>query len=241
MELFIHKFVSVSNKKILDRNCSEIYFAGTNLGFPFADNDDHIGIDSKYSVELKDIKAEIDSISKISKTIMIKGGEPCLQSLGIKSLAMHIKSNGLFLGIETYGTKPGVIKNLIDEKLVDIITLKLYCPLINAWMKKLNKGSLLDDFGNIIADIKRTIGILQKAKIKINVRTIIVPMLLYKKSDIESIARSISKINNCTLNLISFFPENCKKNLAHIKEPSKEFMERLKKDISEKYPLLKVK
>lgn len=241
MELFIHKFVTISDKKIFGNNSSEIHFVGTNLHFPFVNNDENLGLESKYSVNLKDIKQEIDSIRNVSKTIIVKNGEPCIQSLGLKTIARYVKQRNLFFGLETYGTKPSLVKELIDNKLVDLIILKAYFPLQNSWLKKINKSSLREDFDDVIESVKKTIRMLQDAKIKINARTIIVPSLLYKKAEINSIAKSLVKINNVTYKLVPFKPDNCSKMLMNIKEPSSDFMNDIKNELKASFPSLRVK
>ena len=60
----------------------------------------------------------------------------------------------MLFGLETYGTKPGVIKYLIENGLVDFVVLKIYSPLMSLWLKKINKSSLKTDYSDIIDNIK---------------------------------------------------------------------------------------
>ena len=162
-------------------------------------------------------------------------------SFSLKRLAKHIKDNNLLLGLETYGTKPAMIKYLLDNKLVDIITLKLYMPLLDSWFKKMNKCSLLEDYKEMIGNIRKTIEMLQRAKVKVNVKTIIIPSLLYKKSDIDCIARQAVRIKNCIFELVPFQAENCNKYFMNIKKPSNDFMDEITDYIMKKHPTLRVK
>lgn len=240
MDLFIHKFVTISPRKVLGKNCSEIHFAGTTFSLGFLPEEENISMDSKYAINIKEIKTEIDAVKKTSKTIIIKNGEPCIQQLGLKSLAEHIKKEGFYLMLETYGTKPGVLRDMINNKLVDSVILKLYFPLQSPWLEKMSKESLLNR-EELIENIKKTIELLRKSKVNVHIKTIVVPSLIYKKSDICKIARAVKDIPNCMFELMPFNPEGCNKYFMHIKTPSEEFMEETKQGIREMYPALQVR
>jgi pyruvate-formate lyase-activating enzyme len=241
MELFASKFVTISSKKILGRNCSELHFVGTNLQYNFLNNEENTQMDSKYSMLLKDIKNELDCVKKVSKTLIIKNGEPFLQSSALRSIARHAKDNNMLVSVETYGTKPGALRQAINENLIDIITLKIYSPLSETWFKRMNRSSLLTNHSELIANIKESIKILSSTKIKVNIRTIIISSLLYKKNDIQSICKQISKINNCTYELIELHADDAGKMYTNIKGPGKEYMEELKHEIQSKFHGLHVK
>ena len=241
MNIFIHKFVTISPKKILGKNCSEIHFAGTNLFIPFLSNEENCNLESKYSVNIKDIKSEIDAVKKTSKIIIIIGGEPCLQQLGLKSLCKYIKQQGLFIALESYGTKPLVIKHLLDNKLIDIITLKLYFPLRISWMNKINRGTLLDNNKEIIENIKKTIELLKKIKVNTRIKTYVVPSFIYRKEDILRIAREIKDIRKCVFELIPFKGSIGNKFFSSVKAPNDEFLDELRQCVTENYPNLQIK
>jgi pyruvate formate lyase activating enzyme len=240
MDVFIHKFISVTPKKILGKNCSELYFAGTNLNISFLSNEQNSNLDSKYSMNLKDIKSEINTVKKTSKTIIIKNGEPCLQGLSLKSLAHHIKQQGFFLAIETYGTKPNIIRHMIENKLVDIIILKLYFPLLSTWVKKVSNERLLNNHVDLIKNIKETINILKTAKVNVRVKTIIIPSLIYRKEDILRIAGYIKDIKNCKYELIPFNPNNSSKTHSKLKRPNEDFINELRDYVKKEFPMLNV-
>jgi len=241
MELYVSKFITISSKKVLGNNSSEIHFVGSNLCFPFVDDEENLTMESKYSVDIKHIKSEIDSVKNISKTMLIKNGEPCLQSLGLKTLAKYLKEKGFFVALETYGTKPNLIESMINNKLVDVVTLKLYTPLQDNWLKKLNKCSLKTDYKDIIENIKKTIKIMGESKIKVNVRTIVVPSLVYRKSDLNSIVKNVIGINNFTYELVAFDPTKCGKVYSKVNAPTEDFMNEMKLDLEQKFPSLRIR
>lgn len=60
--------------------------------------------------------------------VVISGGEPTLQEDLIRFMA-DIKALGYKTKLDTNGTRPEVIKELIDKKLVDFIAMDLKAPL----------------------------------------------------------------------------------------------------------------
>lgn len=60
--------------------------------------------------------------------VVISGGEPTLQEDLVRFLT-QIKALGYQIKIDTNGTRPDVLKELIDKKLVDFIAMDLKAPL----------------------------------------------------------------------------------------------------------------
>ena len=60
--------------------------------------------------------------------VVISGGEPTLQSDLVPFMA-SIKALGYKIKLDTNGTRPDVLKELIDKKLVDFIAMDLKAPL----------------------------------------------------------------------------------------------------------------
>ena len=81
---------------------------------------------------------------------------------------------------------------------------------------------------------------MENSKIKVNVRTILVPSVIYRKSDIYSIAKTVSKINGVTYELLPFKPIQTSK-FKNVKQPGDEFVEEIKNHIHLKFPNLRIK
>lgn len=60
--------------------------------------------------------------------VVISGGEPTLQADLVRFMA-DIKALGYQTKLDTNGTRPDVLKELIDKKLVDFIAMDLKAPL----------------------------------------------------------------------------------------------------------------
>lgn len=60
--------------------------------------------------------------------VVITGGEPTLQE-GLLPFMREIKALGYLIKLDTNGTKPDIIQEAIDQKLVDFIAMDLKAPL----------------------------------------------------------------------------------------------------------------
>ena len=60
--------------------------------------------------------------------VVVTGGEPCLQS-GLKDFIKKIKNLGFLVKLDSNGSFPAVIENLLNEKLIDYIAMDIKAPL----------------------------------------------------------------------------------------------------------------
>jgi pyruvate formate lyase activating enzyme len=113
--------------------------------------------------------------------VVITGGEPTIHD-DLAPFIKKIKKIKFAVKLDTNGSNPQVIKNLLDEKLLDFIAMDIKAPL--------------EKYKNIIkmpvnADsIKESIRLILKAKIPYEFRTTIVQSQLEEK-DILQIAKLI--------------------------------------------------
>ena len=94
----------------------------------------------------------------------------------------RIKEIGYLIKIDTNGSHPEVLENLIDRKLVDYIAMDIKAPL--GKYRKLTKSNINPD------KISRSIELIMNSGIEYEFRTTVVESLL-KKRDLEKIASLI--------------------------------------------------
>ncbi|MFT4304231.1 MAG: hypothetical protein ACMXYG_06715 [Candidatus Woesearchaeota archaeon] len=230
MDVYLHKLITISNRKLFGKICSEIHLIGTNLDIPFINKEENLKIDSKYSINIKEIKSEIDILRKVAKTIIFRNGEPFLQRIALKNLVQYAKQKGMYIAIETYGTSPNLIKELIDKKLVDMIILKAYFPLNELWLQKICRSRLISNYKDIISQIKNTITILENSKINVQAKTCIVDGIIANKNDVSKIINPLSKIRNLKYEII-----NLSNNINN------DQIEEIKNHITNKFKNIKIK
>lgn len=157
-----------------------IWTVGCNFNCPFCYNKDLVkGNITEISED--EVISFLDKRKKMLDGLVISGGEPLLQK-DIKNFCKKVKKLGYLVKIDTNGTFPDKLKELIDEKLVDYIAMDIKAPA-----KKYEKlaGKKVD-----IKKIQKSIGIIQKSGVDYEFKTTFVPELL-KKEDIIEIAKEL--------------------------------------------------
>ena len=131
-------------------------------------------------------------------SVCIGGGEPSVHH-DLRDFCRKIKDLDYFIKLDTNGSYPQMLKNLIDQKLVDYIALDVKAPpekYIQAigMENKMVLGKKQSDFWlkKIVENIEKSINLLKQEQIDSEFRTTIVPGLL-KKQDILEIVKWISQ------------------------------------------------
>lgn len=118
--------------------------------------------------------------------VCLCGGEPTVYP-DLPEFAKKIKDLGYQIKLDTNGSNPKILEKLIKDGLVDYIAMDIKAP------KDKYKEIIgnVQNFGEIIENIEKSINILKESKIDYEFRTTVVPILL-QKDDILKIARWIS-------------------------------------------------
>jgi len=129
--------------------------------------------------------------------VCIGGGEPSMNQ-DLPDFCRKIKNLDYFIKLDTNGSHPKMLKNLIDQKLVDYIALDIKAPpekyiQIIGMQNKMVLGKEQSDFWlkKIVENIEKSINLVRQGQIDSEFRTTIVPGLL-KKQDILKIAKWLS-------------------------------------------------
>jgi pyruvate formate lyase activating enzyme len=106
--------------------CCTVFTGGCNMRCPFCHNAPLVlGNDfEKQHDEWDEIIQFLRTRTKLLDAVCISGGEPTLQK-GLKSRISEIKTLGFLVKLDTNGTNPRVIKELVDANLVDYIAVDI--------------------------------------------------------------------------------------------------------------------
>ena len=113
--------------------------------------------------------------------IVITGGEPTIHK-NLPEFIKKIKKLGFNIKLDTNGTNPEMLKNLIDEKLIDYIAMDV--------KGSLEKYAIITKVQPNIDDIKKSIKIIMQSGLPYEFRTTAVPELVDIK-DIKKIGKLI--------------------------------------------------
>jgi pyruvate formate lyase activating enzyme len=125
--------------------------------------------------------------------VCITGGEPTLQE-DLADFCRKVKAHGVAVKLDTNGTNPQLVQQLIDEGLIDYVAMDIKAPLEGTKYSRLAGVTLNGSLG----DIKKTVDIVIKSGVDHEFRTTVVPGQ-HTKEDIEDISRSIKGAKKYTL------------------------------------------
>ena len=154
--------------------------------------------------------------------LVICGGEPTLNK-DLPDFIKKIKKLGFLVKLDTNGSNPEMLKNLIAKNLLDYVAMDIKASL-NKYQVSGIKYRALDN-------IKKSVKILKEGKVDYEFRTTVVPTI-HTQRDILEIAKWIGG-KNVKYFLQSFRPEKTlDPEFEKIKPYSEEWMEEVKKKIS---------
>lgn len=161
--------------------CAVIFTGGCNFRCPFCHNSGLV----ENSVEKINVEDVMDFLNKrygLLEAVCISGGEPTLQP-GLVDFIKQIKQIGYKIKLDTNGTNPKVLKELIDNKLIDYVAMDI--------KNCFDKYKITAGIDNIeLNDIKSSINILKKSIIDYEFRTTLVGEL-HDSESIEKMAKEL--------------------------------------------------
>lgn len=187
-------------------------------------------------VDLTDIKAyDLDEIfsylkkNKLLDAIVVTGGEPCIQK-DLVSFISKIKELGLLVKLDTNGTKPEVVKELLDKKLIDFIAMDIKNSLDYESYKKVVGNHLTEKMFSNVLD---TFELIKNSVIDYEFRTTVVKEL-HSMEDFIKISEKLKGVNKYSLqkfNNSEVLDKSFEKYSSYSDEEFKEIVSILEKNI----------
>ncbi len=117
--------------------------------------------------------------------VCITGGEPTLDS-SLPELCSRIKKTGFLVKLDTNGTNPTMLKELMDRKLLDYVAMDIKAPLtVEKYSKAIGVKA-----EKLLENVKESIKILMGSNMDYEFRTTVVPTI-HDLEDIKQICRSL--------------------------------------------------
>lgn len=143
-------------------------------------------VNNPNELETIPMHAVLETVSKNREWIdgvVISGGEPTLHR-DLNQFLKAFRNINTKIKLDTNGTNPHVLQNLIDEQLIDYIAMDIKAPLIKERYEKIAGVALNID------NINKSIDIIMSCGVDYEFRTTVCPAFL-DKADIENISLSI--------------------------------------------------
>lgn len=141
-----------------------LFTGGCNYRCPFCHNSPLIK--EQPFLDLNEILDYLNKRKKMLDAVVISGGEPTLHK-ELPDILKVIKEFGYIIKLDTNGTNPKMLKELIDNKLIDYVAMDIKGSLNNYHLITGVNNPLLDN-------IKESINILKLSNIDFEFRTTLV-------------------------------------------------------------------
>ncbi|MDD2352481.1 MAG: anaerobic ribonucleoside-triphosphate reductase activating protein [Candidatus Caldatribacteriota bacterium] len=176
---------------------STLYVGGCNFRCPFCYNTDLVlRHQSLQDIPIEEMISSILSKKPFLDGICLSGGEPTLNE-GVKDFLLEIKKHNLKIKIDTNGSNPEILKDIIEKNLVDYIAMDIKTMLREEDYSEVI-GLKID---NIISKIRNSINLIMNSGIDYEFRTTIIP----KFHDIEVIKNIAEEITGARRYILQRF------------------------------------
>lgn len=142
-----------------------VFTQGCNYNCTFCQNSGLIQCNKDSIIDHEEIFSYLQKRKNVIEGIVISGGEPTIQPK-LKDFIIRVKELGLSVKLDTNGSNPDIIKELIDEKLIDYIAMDVknifdeYLGIVN--LKQIN-----------VDKVKRSIELIKNSGVDHEFRTTI--------------------------------------------------------------------
>ncbi len=157
-----------------------IWFAGCNMRCSYCYNGDIVFSKGKRSLD--EALAFLQTRVGLLEGVVLSGGEATMFS-GLTAFCRKIKALGFKIKLDTNGTSPQKIKELIDENLLDYVALDYKAPAAKFYAITKNQN---------FSSFEESLELLLKEEVDLEVRTTLHSDLL-DEDDINAIADDLEK------------------------------------------------
>lgn len=176
---------------------STVFLGGCNFRCPFCHNADLVlRPESLPGLSLDLFLCFLDDRKGWLEGVCVTGGEPLLQD-HLEDLLSVVKERGLLVKLDTNGSRPDRLKDLLDEGLVDWLAMDIKAPLER--YNAVTRSAVAE------ADIVRSIGLIKNSGLEYMLRTTVVPGLVGPE-DVLTIARQVGGAR--LYQVQQFFPQD---------------------------------
>ncbi len=123
--------------------------------------------------------------------IKVTGGEPLLQHEALKELAIKVKNYELLFGVDTNGSLPEALQELLPY--VDLVSIDVKAPLIPERYSAIT-GVPSSEAEELVAKVKESLRRLFKSRVLVDVRTVVIPGYTSQPDDLQSIVRDLEEL-----------------------------------------------
>lgn len=204
-----------------------IFTGGCNFACPFCHNSSLV-LNASLNQELpfSEVLDYLTLRRKMVDAVCITGGEPTLYN-DLKDYFKLFKDMGFITKLDTNGTNPAMLKELVEEGLVDYVAMDVKNSYTN-YFKTIGK-----DDPKLLDKVKESINYLLEDHVDYEFRTTIVNEL-HQEADFLEIAKMLKGAKRYYLQKFKDSKYCIKQGLHEVKlEDAKKYLEILRKDLND--------
>jgi pyruvate formate lyase activating enzyme len=179
--------------------CSVLFLPYCNFRCPYCHNHPLVFRPEQYTtMPLEDILARLHPLRNWIDGVCLTGGEPTLHA-DLPLLVREIKRNGFLVKLDTNGSNPRLLENLIEEGEIDFVSMDVKAPL-DPFRYSRSIGLPIH-----LNPILESIEILKRGKVECEFRMTVVPRF-HREEDIQTLGDQLRVGRRFVLQ--NFNPEN---------------------------------
>jgi len=179
--------------------CSVLFLPHCNFRCPYCHNHPLVIHPEQYStIPLKEILDHLRSLREWIDGVCVTGGEPTLHS-DLPQLIQEVKRQGFLIKLDTNGSNPKMLEDLIKWRSIDFVSMDVKAPL-DPFHYRRATGTCID-----LQPILRSIEILKTSRVNYEFRMTVVPGL-HQEEDIKRLGNQLRAGRRLVLQ--NFNPEN---------------------------------
>jgi len=214
-----------------EKLAATIFINGCNFRCPFCYNPELVLSEKMQEVfSQNDILDFLKSRMGMISGVVLCGGEPTIEK-DLPVLAKLIKEMGYVIKLDTNGSNPQMLSELIKDRLIDYVAMDVKAPK-DKYPKVTN--SEID-----IEMIEESINILKQGKTEYEFRTTVVPLLL-EKEDILEIAKWLKPAKRYFLQQFRA-GKNINPEFSHLNPYSIEYLGEIQKAIAPFFEICQIR
>ncbi|MBR2908787.1 MAG: anaerobic ribonucleoside-triphosphate reductase activating protein [Clostridia bacterium] len=144
--------------------CATVFTGGCNFNCPFCHN---AGLIRKEvdKLDTKDVLNYLGERKRLLDAVTVSGGEPTLEE-GLADFIKQVKCMGYKVKLDTNGTRPEVLKNLIEQNLLDYVAMDIknnfedYAPITGVcfnWVDRVKESLRILKDSNVNYELRTTL------------------------------------------------------------------------------------
>ena len=226
-----------------------LFVGGCNFRCPFCYNRDLVLNCQKLpKISEEEILKFLKSRKGLLDGVMITGGEPL--AFGEKSQTINPKSQndlidfikkvkelGFLVGIETNGSNPEALQQLIKEKLINYVAMDFKAPI--GAKSQISKYQKLTGVEVDLGRIKKSIELIKHSGLEYEFRTTVAPLL--SEADILEIAEELKGVKKYVFHVFQPVDNLINPKLAKMKFFSHEELEEIAQRIKDNFEKIEIR